>query len=83
MFLCPWDSPGKNTGVGCHTLQRILPGIKPVSPVSCFGRWVLYHLESPVNRSGNLVLNNKPAPNVAENNNQSLFLGKNSSFSCF
>ena len=19
-FLCPWDSPGKNTGVGCHTL---------------------------------------------------------------
>ena len=63
MFLCPWDSPGKNTGVGCHTLQRILPGIKPVSPVSCFGRWVLYHLESPVNRSGNLVLNNKPAPN--------------------
>ena len=25
-FLCPWDSPGKNTGVGCHTiLQRIFP----------------------------------------------------------
>ena len=23
--LCPWDSPGKNIGVGCHTLlQRIL-----------------------------------------------------------
>ena len=19
-LLCPWDSPGKNTGVGCHTL---------------------------------------------------------------
>ena len=19
-FLCPWDSPSKNTGVGCHTL---------------------------------------------------------------
>ena len=19
-FLCPWDSPGKNTGVGCHGL---------------------------------------------------------------
>jgi len=18
--LCPWDSPGKNTGVGCHAL---------------------------------------------------------------
>ena len=20
--LCPWDSPGKNTGVGCHTLLQ-------------------------------------------------------------
>ena len=20
-FLCPWDSPGKNSGVGCHFLQ--------------------------------------------------------------
>ena len=19
-FLCPWDSPGKNTGEGCHAL---------------------------------------------------------------
>ena len=31
-FLCPWDSPGKNTGVGCHSLlQRIFPtqGSKP------------------------------------------------------
>ena len=25
-LLCPWDSPGKNTGVGCHFLfQRIFP----------------------------------------------------------
>ena len=25
-FLCPWDFPGKNTGVGCHfLLQRIFP----------------------------------------------------------
>ena len=21
-LLCPWDSPGKNTGVGCHFLLR-------------------------------------------------------------
>ena len=21
-LLCPWDSPGKNTGVGCHALSR-------------------------------------------------------------
>ena len=26
-LLCPWDSPGKSTGVGCHTL---LHGIFPI-----------------------------------------------------
>ena len=34
-FLCPWNFPGKNTGVGCYfLLQRILPdpGIEPGSP---------------------------------------------------
>ena len=25
-LLCPWDFPGKNSGVGCHSLlQRIFP----------------------------------------------------------
>ena len=24
-FLCPWDFPGKNTGVGCHLLQGLFP----------------------------------------------------------
>ena len=31
---CPWDSPGKNTGVACHFLLHFLlfnPGIKPRS----------------------------------------------------
>ena len=34
-LLCPWNSPGKNTGVGCHSLPEDLsdPGIKPRSPV--------------------------------------------------
>ena len=34
-LLCPWDSPGKNTGVSCHALfQGNLPnpGIEPRSP---------------------------------------------------
>ena len=22
MLHCPWDSPGKNTGVGCHFLSN-------------------------------------------------------------
>ena len=41
---CPWDSPGKNSGVGCHALlQGIFPtqGSKPGLP-HC--RWILYHL---------------------------------------
>ena len=32
--LCPWDSPGKNTGIGCHfILQGNLPdsGMEPES----------------------------------------------------
>ena len=36
-LLHPWDSPGKNTGVGCHALlQGIFPhlGIEPSSLVS-------------------------------------------------
>ena len=34
-LLCPWISPGRNTGVNCHSLlQRIflMEGIKPASP---------------------------------------------------
>ena len=22
-LLCPWDSPGKNNGVGCHSLLQL------------------------------------------------------------
>ena len=43
-LLCPWDSPGKNTGVGCHAfLQGIFPtqGSNPGLP-HC--RQILYHL---------------------------------------
>ena len=43
-LLCPWDSPGKNTGVGCHALlQGIFPtrGSNPSLP---HRRRILYHL---------------------------------------
>ena len=45
-LLCPWESPGKNTGVG--GLPYPPPGIflTHVSYVSCIGRQVLYHLGS-------------------------------------
>ena len=31
-FLCPWNSPGKNTGVGCHSLLQgifLTQGLNP------------------------------------------------------
>ena len=40
---CPWDSPGKNTGVGCHSLLQ-------VKLTLLNWRWILYplsHLGSP------------------------------------
>ena len=39
-LLCPWDFPGKDTGVGCHFLfQGVFPtqGIEPLSPVLADG----------------------------------------------
>ena len=41
-LLCPWNSPVKNTGVGCHfLLQGNLPnpGIKPGSPALQADSW--------------------------------------------
>ena len=43
-LLCPWDYPGKNTGVDCHSLlQRIFPtqGFN-LGPLHC--RQILYRL---------------------------------------
>ena len=33
--LCPWDSPGKNTGVGCHALLWGSPRPRARTRVSC------------------------------------------------
>ena len=41
-LLCPWDSPGKSTGMGCHALLQPRDQTS-VSYVSCIGRGVLYH----------------------------------------
>ena len=42
--VCPWNSPGKNTGVGCHSfLQEIIPTQGPnLRILHC--RQILYHL---------------------------------------
>ena len=39
-FHCPWDSPGKNTGVGCYALlQRIFPTEELTSCLFCLLYW--------------------------------------------
>ena len=41
-LLCTWDSPGKNTGVGCHAL---LQGVFPTQWSNPgLPHWILYHL---------------------------------------
>ena len=41
---CPWNSPGKNTGVGCHSLfQGIFP-TQGLNPGLLHCRKILYHL---------------------------------------
>ena len=43
---CPWDSPGKNTGVGCHFLLQGFSQLRDrtyVSYVFSTGRLILYH----------------------------------------
>ena len=42
-LLCPWDLPGKNTGVGCHFLFQVdlsNPGIEPGSPALAGGSFI-------------------------------------------
>ena len=45
-FLCPWESPGNNIGVGCHfLLQGIFPTQGSNWHLLCLlcCRWILYH----------------------------------------
>ena len=46
-LLCPWNSQGKNTGVGCRfLLQRIFPS-QEWNQVSCIGRQIVFTTETP------------------------------------
>ena len=44
---CPWDSPGKNTGVGCHFLLQCVK-VKSLSRVRLFATpWTAAHQAPP------------------------------------
>ena len=60
-LFCPWDFPGKNTGVGCHfLLPRDLPypGIEPMSPALAGGFFTTEPPEAPMSEEWkkNLIL---------------------------
>ena len=42
-LLCPWNFPGKNIGVGCHSFSRGSFQPRDRTRFSCTGRWILYH----------------------------------------
>ena len=42
--LCPWNFPGKNTGVGSHSLLQGIFPTKGLKPGLLHCRWILYHL---------------------------------------
>ena len=42
--LCPWNSPGKNTAVGCHSLLQGLFPTQELNPGLLHCRQLLYHL---------------------------------------
>ena len=45
-LLCPWDFPGKNTGMGCHFLLQgifLTQGSDPYILCLLHHRWILYH----------------------------------------
>ena len=43
-LLCPWISPGKNTGVGCHALLQGIFLTQQLNPSLPNCRRILYHL---------------------------------------
>ena len=43
-FLCPWDCPGENTGVGCHALLQGIFLTQGSNPGLLHCRWILYRL---------------------------------------
>ena len=61
-LLCPWDFPGKNTGVGCHSLFQ---GIFPTQGSNLcllLGRQILYHWATWETPESLLVVSNLPNP---------------------
>ena len=44
LVSCPWNSPGKNTGVGSHSLLQAIFPTQESNPGLLHCRWILYQL---------------------------------------
>ena len=42
-LFCPWDFPGKNTGVSCHLLLQCIFLTQGLNLHLLLGKWILYH----------------------------------------
>ena len=51
-FLCPWNSPGKNTGVGCHSFLQGIFQTQGLNLGLLHCRRILYHLSHGNQRVG-------------------------------
>ena len=43
-LLCPWNSPIKHTGVGCHALLQGIFLTQGSNLHLLYHRWILYHM---------------------------------------
>ena len=59
-LLCPWDSPGKNAGVGCHALLQGIFPTQELNPGLPYCRQILYSLS----HRGVQLLPKSPSPSV-------------------
>ena len=55
-LLCPWDSPGKNTGVGCHALLQSIFPTQGSNPGLSYCRQIFYHLSHQGSKLQELVM---------------------------
>ena len=78
-MVCPWNSPGQNTGVGCRALlQRIFP-TQGLNQGLLYCRWILYHLnprtrDTELGREAKLAHTSQPCQGPGDNSNFPFFL---------
>ena len=87
-LLCPWNSPGKNTGVGCHSLLQGIFLTQGSNPQLLHCRWILYLLSHQGAQTTELSKKKKKIcpfslPTLLLNNNSAFIFSQGLSPVCF